>query len=219
MTTALKWSAIGVLVVLGASALVVGALRWIDPPTTAFMLRQSGPVIQEWVPMEAISPTLVHAAVTSEDQRFYQHWGLDIAAIQTALEEGDRGGAVRGASTITQQVAKNLFLTPARNYFRKVAEAYLAVLVDLLWSKRRIMEVYLNIAQFGDNLFGVEAASRHYFGKVRGGAEYCRGCPSRCRPAQSAPFQSGATLGLLARPSALDFESDGAVAMVKGGHR
>lgn len=158
---------------LAVSAALVLALRWVDPPTSAFVLRHNWiaerepgwrPATIRWTDWSAIAAPLPLAVVAAEDQRFPQHWGFDLEAISRALDAHQRGERLRGASTISQQVAKNLFLWPGKNYFRKGIEAYLTVWLELLWSKRRILEVYLNIAQFGDRVFGAEAAARHHFG-------------------------------------------------------
>lgn len=118
-----------------------------------------------WVGREAIADNAFKAAVAAEDQLFFQHVGFDWRSIQTAIDGYAEGNhPLRGASTITQQVAKNLFLTPAKNFFRKGLEVWFTVLLELLWDKQRILETYLNIAEFGDHLFGIEAASQHYFG-------------------------------------------------------
>jgi monofunctional biosynthetic peptidoglycan transglycosylase len=143
-------------------------LRWVPPPGSAFMLRakaSQAAIRYHWVPCRRISPYLPIAMVAAEDQQFPRHWGFDFHAISSALQENKRRRQPRGASTITQQVAKNLFLWPGRSYFRKGLEAYFTAIIELLWPKRRILEVYLNIAQFGPNVFGVEAASRFYFKK------------------------------------------------------
>jgi len=141
--------------------------RFVHPPTTAFMLRDwivrgEAPRYQ-WVPMSQISPQLAIAVVAAEDQRFPEHNGFDFGAIQRSLEEGRR--EPRGASTISQQVAKNLFLWPGRSVVRKALEAWLTVFIEALWPKRRILEVYLNTAEFGRGVFGAGAASEIYFGK------------------------------------------------------
>lgn len=115
----------------------------------------------QWMPMSHISPHVAAAVIASEDQFFTQHWGFDLNAIGQVLE----GGEKRGASTVSQQVAKNLFLWPERSWLRKGLEAYFTIWIELLWDKRRIMEVYLNTAQFGPCTFGVVAAARYYFGK------------------------------------------------------
>lgn len=156
------------------SVLSVMVLRYLPPPTSAFMLNRHWedwlagkdyrPISQQWVDGGRISPHAYAAVVASEDQLFYQHNGFDVEAISKAWSHHARGGKLRGASTISQQVAKNLFLSPARNWARKALEIWFTVLIELFWSKQRILEIYLNIAEFGDHLFGVEAASRRYFG-------------------------------------------------------
>lgn len=166
---------LSVLLLMLASAGAVLAWRWMDPATTSFILQRkvselmaggsARDVEQQWVAWDAISPYAGIAVIASEDQRFAEHWGFDLDSIQDAIEERESGGRSRGASTISQQVAKNLFLWPGRNWLRKGLEAYFTVLIELLWSKQRILEVYLNVAQFGDRIFGVDAASRRFFGK------------------------------------------------------
>jgi monofunctional biosynthetic peptidoglycan transglycosylase len=152
---------------LAASFLLVAPWRFVPPPTSAFMLRDR--VIRgeaphhHWVPLSQISPQLAIAVVAAEDQRFPEHNGFDFEAIQRALEQGGR--RTRGASTISQQVAKNLFLWPGRSLVRKGLEAWLTICIETLWPKRRILEVYLNVAEFGRGVFGAGAASERYFGK------------------------------------------------------
>ncbi len=151
---------------LVASLALVVPWRWLAPPTTAFVLRArlSGePVARHWVPLSRISPELAVAVVAAEDQRFAAHHGLDLAAIRDSLREGR--SRPRGASTLTQQVAKNLFLWPDRSWVRKGLEAYLALLIDASWPKRRILEVHLNVAEFGSGVFGAGAASERFFAK------------------------------------------------------
>lgn len=158
----------GVLAVGVVTALPVLALRWIDPPTSAFMLTdESGrPLRYEWVDMENISPHAAIAVVAAEDQLFPHHWGFDLNSIREAVQANHRRPTrVRGASTISQQVAKNLFLWRGRTWVRKGVEAWFTVLLEALWPKQRILEVYLNIAEFGRGIYGVEAASRHFYGK------------------------------------------------------
>ena len=118
----------------------------------------------QWVDAKTISPQAAAAVIASEDQLFYQHSGFDLASIKSSIEEYRDGGKLRGASTISQQVAKNLFLVPAKSFLRKGIEAWFTLMIEIFWSKQRILEVYLNIAEFGDHLFGIEAASRTYFG-------------------------------------------------------
>ena len=151
------------LVVTGS---VVFALRWIAPPLTAVMLEQSIPLAKidyRWVDANAIANSAPRAAMASEDQRFLEHHGIDFVSLDRALEDYRDGDQLRGASTITQQVAKNLFLWQRRSFVRKALEAYFALLIELSWSKQRILEMYLNVAEFGPGVFGVEAASQRFF--------------------------------------------------------
>ena len=163
------------LVLVALTAIPVLCLRWIPPPTSAFMLgKRVTSVLQgrpqplihfRWVGWESISPQMRIAVVAAEDQKFPSHWGFDFESIADAVQEKSARRRLRGASTLTQQVARNLFLWPGRSYVRKGLEAYFTVLLELLWPKRRILEVYLNSAEFGRGIWGVEAASRRYFGK------------------------------------------------------
>jgi monofunctional biosynthetic peptidoglycan transglycosylase len=148
--------------------LSIVAFRFINPPITPVMLveKLKGATLRrEWVPLERISPNLPLAVIASEDGRFCLHWGVDWAAVKEAIHEGDGFADFRGASTITMQTAKNLYLWNQRSYLRKVLEAPLAYLLSIFWPKQRVMEVYLNVAQWGPGIFGAEAASRRYFGK------------------------------------------------------
>lgn len=168
-----QWLGRTAIAFFSITVLAVLLLRWINPPTTSFMLqrqynawqngRQDFTVKYEWVDWNQIAPSIKIAAITSEDQAFAKHWGIDISSIRKAINEYEQGQDLRGASTITQQVAKNLFLWPAQSYIRKGIEAYFALLIELLWSKQRILEVYLNIVEFGDGIYGVQAAAQHYF--------------------------------------------------------
>ncbi len=159
---------------LVALILATMALRWIPLPTTAVMIerrvdawRKGRPlrVDYRWVRWDRISPQAALAFIAAEDQNFATHHGFDFASVQQALEAHERGRRLRGASTISQQVAKNVFLWSGRSFVRKGLEACFTVLIELTWSKRRILEVYLNIVELGDGVFGVEAASRRYFRK------------------------------------------------------
>jgi monofunctional biosynthetic peptidoglycan transglycosylase len=145
--------------------LVLLLLRFVPPPTTAFMLQSPYPVTQDWISIDKLPSHVPLAFVASEDQRFPNHYGVDFAAISKALSQYDDGDGLRGASTITQQTAKNLFLWSGRSFVRKGLEAGFAVSLETLWGKKRILEVYLNIAEFGQGIYGVEAASQHYFGR------------------------------------------------------
>ncbi len=154
----------GLAVALALTVLPVLALRWVPPPTSAFMLQrwaEAGRPAYRWVPWERLSPHLAVAAIAAEDQTFPHHRGFDLPALRRALAE-DRARK-RGASTITQQVAKNLFLWPGRSLARKALEAYFTVLLEAAWPKRRILEVYLNVAEFGDGVYGAAAAAERFF--------------------------------------------------------
>jgi len=165
---ALKWLAIAVSAVVATSFLLMLSLRWLNPPTTAFMLRDDSgrvPPLHEWVAWQHMGMSLPLAVVAAEDQRFAEHHGLDIREIRKSVEAAQQGGRLRGASTITQQLSKNLFLSPARSLWRKAAEAYLSLLAEVCLPKRRILEIYLNVVELGPGIYGAGAASRYYFGK------------------------------------------------------
>jgi monofunctional biosynthetic peptidoglycan transglycosylase len=137
------------------------------PITWLMMLRvvQGDGLTKDWEPLEDISPELVRAVIAAEDTRFCEHRGFDWVELQKAIDEWRRGEGLRGASTISNQVARNVFLWPSRDLFRKGLEAYFTLLVELLWRKERIIEVYLNVAEWGPGIFGAEAAAEYYFGK------------------------------------------------------
>ena len=156
------------LFLAAAIVLSIVAFRFIDPPTTSVMAINKltgGTVRQHWVPLEDMSRQLPLAVIASEDGRFCLHWGVDWGAVREAIKEGDVFSGFRGASTIPMQTAKNLYLWNGRSYVRKALEVPLAYLMSFVWPKERMMEVYLNVAQFGPGTFGAEAASRRYFGK------------------------------------------------------
>ena len=169
------WRALAGLVLLFVvlSVLAVVLLRWINPPFSAFMAEQriEAWVTRDrdyvfrhtWVDLAQISPNLPLAVVASEDQKFPEHWGFDVEAIEKAYQLNQHSHRVRGASTISQQVAKNLYLWSGRSYFRKGLEAYFTLLIEGFWPKRRILEVYLNIAEFGNGTYGAEAAAERFF--------------------------------------------------------
>ena len=153
--------AICIVFIVAVALVALGAL--INPPTTAYMYsegRRLGGVKQEWVSLDHVAPVMARSAVAAEDANFCHHWGFDLAAIKLAIE----AGSSRGASTISQQTVKNVYLWHGRLWVRKAAEALITPLVEAIWSKRRIIEVYLNVAEFDEGVFGIEAASRHYFG-------------------------------------------------------
>lgn len=162
-----------VLAWIGITAVPVLLLRWIPPATSAFMLQARWRALRahergyrtdyRWVDWQRISPEAGLAAVASEDQTFPFNHGFDFHSIDEAILTAERGGRLRGASTITQQVAKNLFLWDGRSFVRKGIEAYFTALIDGLWSKQRVLTVYLNIAQFGHGIYGVQAAAETFF--------------------------------------------------------
>jgi monofunctional glycosyltransferase len=159
------------LVLIAASCTVLLTLvvvyRWIKPPTSSLILGQylTGKKIdQRWVPLERISPHLIKAVILSEDAKFCRHFGIDWAELEAAFER-TQDGSPRGGSTISMQVAKNLFLWSSRSYLRKAIELPLTLILEALWPKRRILEIYLNIAEWGPGVFGAEAAALHHFNK------------------------------------------------------
>lgn len=161
------------LALLALAIGLVALLRFVDPPTSAFMLaarvaawhdgERGYSTHYQWVSLEDISPHAALAVIASEDQQFPFHAGFDFKSIREAVRSNAAGGRVHGASTISQQVAKNLFLWSGRSYLRKGLEAGFTLLIELLWPKERILETYLNIAQFGHGYYGVEAAARHFY--------------------------------------------------------
>ncbi len=156
------------LVLLLAPPLVLLAYRFVPPPLTPLMLIRLGegePLDKQWQPLERIAPVLAEAVVAAEDNRFCEHWGFDWPALKGEFAAWRAGEEPRGASTITMQTAKNLFLWPERSLLRKALEAPLTPQIELLWPKRRIIEVYLNIVELGPGIYGAEAAAQSYFGK------------------------------------------------------
>jgi monofunctional biosynthetic peptidoglycan transglycosylase len=157
------------------TAVPVLTLRWLHPLTSAFMLEAAAQAAlakqrgyhtdYRWVSLEHISPHAAIAVIASEDQTFPFHAGFDFASIREAVRASERGKRLRGASTISQQVAKNLFLWPGHSFVRKGLEAYFTVLIEALWPKERILEMYLNVAQFGDGIYGVQAAAARFWHK------------------------------------------------------
>jgi len=160
---------------LAASVLVVLPFRWLPVPLTSFMLQDRVAALSsdddgyrfahDWVPWRDISPHAAVAVIAAEDQKFPDHWGFDFESIDKAVSDAKRGRRLRGASTVSQQVAKNLYLWPGQSWVRKGLEAWFTLLIEALWPKQRILEVYLNSAEFGRGTWGVEAASRRYFRK------------------------------------------------------
>jgi monofunctional biosynthetic peptidoglycan transglycosylase len=171
----LRWLGIITLSWLVITVVAVFSLRWLDPLTTSFILRdrmdawfdgdKSYHFEHQWVNYQRIASPMKLAVVASEDQKFPDHYGFDFESMEHAWEHNQHGRKVKGASTISQQVAKNLYLWPGRSLFRKGVEAYFTLLLETFCSKQRILEIYLNSAEFGKGIFGVEAAAQHYFHK------------------------------------------------------
>jgi monofunctional glycosyltransferase len=171
LRTLVRWLAIGVLLLWSLAALTLLAARWIDPPTTVVQIQRR---LQAWahhtpyherykfIPLAQISPNLQHAVVAAEDARFYQHHGFDWHQIQIAAEDDLEGGRSRGASTITQQLVKNLFFGTGRSVLRKGAEFTLVPVAEFVLGKRRILEIYLNVVEWGPGIYGAESACRYY---------------------------------------------------------
>jgi monofunctional biosynthetic peptidoglycan transglycosylase len=193
------------LVVLLAPALPIALLRFVPAPGSALMVQRwaearaagrSFRLRYDWVPARQVAPSLRAAVIASEDQRFFEHAGFDFEALGSAVGEWRRGDGLRGASTISQQVAKNLFLWPGRSFVRKALEAWLTLYLELLWPKERILEVYLNVVELGDGVFGVEAASRHHFGRPAARLSAAEAAllaamlptPRRSNPAHPSPY-------------------------------
>lgn len=171
----LAWTATLAIGFVALTAVPVLAMRWLDPWTSAFMLRARLEALRtgedgyrtryQWVDLQRISRHAALAVIAAEDQKFPFHLGFDLQSIREAVRHNGHGRRLRGASTISQQVAKNLFLWPGRSYLRKGLEAWFTVLIELTWPKERILEVYLNVAEFGHGVYGAEAAARKFFHK------------------------------------------------------
>jgi monofunctional glycosyltransferase len=168
-----QWLIIGAFLLWSLASLLLVAARWIDPPTTAVHLQRR---LQAWIhrtpyqerykfiPLSQISPNLQHAVIAAEDARFYQHHGFDWHAIQLAAEEDMEGGRTRGGSTLTQQLVKNLFFGTGRSFLRKGAETTLVPVAEFVLGKQRILELYLNVVEWGPGIYGAESACRYYDG-------------------------------------------------------
>ena len=214
----LRWRRLlgGLLLVLLAWPVLGTLLFAIVPPPSTLMLGRwltGQSVDRQYVPLAQISPQLVRAVIASEDQRFCVHHGIDLGELRAVLADGSPS---RGASTLTMQVAKNVFLWPGRSYLRKGLELPIAAWIDLVWSKRRIMEVYLNIAEWGDGVYGAQAAGLAYFGKSAlaldrvEAARLARALPNPIarNPGQPGPQLRGLSRGLLARMDSASLNVD-----------
>lgn len=173
MKKTLKYIGVAILGFLLLLVFTILLMRWVNPPFTSFTLRADWDQLEresynlrtEWIHREEIPEHMIWAVVASEDQLFFEHFGFDLESIREAWEERQEGERIRGASTISQQVAKNLFLSPTQSFIRKGIEAGITVLIELFWPKERIIEVYLNIAEFGPGIFGIGKASEVYFNR------------------------------------------------------
>ncbi len=166
----IKWLLYAMLGWLLLSLLIVLPFRWLNPPVSMVMLERwlthdDYSIQQTWLSWDEMPKKAALAVITSEDQRFPLHQGFDVDAIMKALNEAEEGGRLRGASTISQQVAKNMFLWTGRSWLRKGLEVWFTSLIEVTWGKQRILEVYMNIAEWGPGVFGIEAASQYHFGK------------------------------------------------------
>ncbi|MCK9163486.1 MAG: monofunctional biosynthetic peptidoglycan transglycosylase [Bacteroidales bacterium] len=166
---------VGILGFLALSIVISFAYKFINPPFTILMIQRTFEqtfsserdvrLKKDWVSIDEISPNMIKAVIASEDNLFNKHNGFDTKAIERAIEHNKKGKKIRGASTISQQTAKNVFLWNGRNWVRKGLETYYTIVIEAFWSKERIMEVYLNVIEFGDGIYGVEAASQTFFNK------------------------------------------------------
>lgn len=157
------WARRAVFGVLGFYGVLILAFSFLPPPINIYQTSEAwrhGGITKDWVSWDDIAPVMARSVVAAEDANFCLHWGFDVAAIKDAIDKGSN----RGASTLSQQVVKNVFLWHGRSYLRKALEAVLTPVVELVWSKQRILEVYMNVAEFGTGIFGVQAAAQHYFG-------------------------------------------------------
>lgn len=190
------WQAVGLILatVILVPVLIITAYRFIDPPYSSLMARNAlaGRNVQNtWIPLERMSPYLIKAIVLSEDAKFCSHWGVDWTAINESIEKARKSGVgPRGASTIPMQTAKNLFLWQSRSYIRKVIEIPLAYAMSGIWPKRRMLEIYLNIAEWAPGVFGAEAAAHHHFKK--GAIELRRREAAQMAAALPNPFKRNA---------------------------
>lgn len=216
----LRWSVRLVLGAIAASFALVALYHWVDPPLTPLMLIRAAQGVvtgervgidRRWVDLEDVSPLLVRSVIAAEDARFFQHWGVDLKELARAREYNarQRGGRLRGASTITMQCARSTFLWPSRTWLRKAVEVWFAVLMEQLWGKRRILEVYLNVVEWGPGVYGAEAAAQRSFGVPAAQLDAHRAAllaaalpaPHRFRPAAPTPYleRRAATIAARAR--------------------
>lgn len=209
-----RWLRRMFVIAISAILLWISAYAFIDPPTTPYMLSEKmrlGGIDQQWIPLSEVSPYVPLAVVAAEDANFCLHWGFDMAAIRAAMADG----ASRGGSTISQQVVKNVFLWQGRSWPRKALEALITPLVELIWTKRRILEVYLNVVEFDEGIFGIEAAARHYYDTgpemltLRQGALLAALLPNPKRRSASQPGQAMVKRARMIEDGAATISADG----------
>ena len=202
-----RWTALGVLVFgLIGPVVVVAIYRFVPPPMTYLMVQrmfEGHGFDRRWVPLKRISPDLVRSVIGAEDARFCEHHGFDWNAIQKAAERNEEGKKLRGGSTISQQTAKNIFLWPHRDYVRKGFEAWFTVLIETLWGKPRIMEVYLNSIEWGPGVYGAEAAAQTNF---------------HVSAARLTSAQAARLAAIIPKPLAWKAAKPGAYIQKRGGH-
>jgi monofunctional biosynthetic peptidoglycan transglycosylase len=210
-----------VIVFFAASLFFTIVFRFLPVPFTLLMvgetLFEGRDIRRQWMPLERISPHLIRAVIASEDNEFCHHWGIDFKELEVAWERSQRnGGRLRGASTISQQTAKNVFLWPGRSYLRKGLEAYFTGLIEVFWPKRRIMEVYLNVIEWGPGVFGAEAAARHWFRKPASRLTRIEAArlaailpnPNRYRANPPGPYVNGRSYTIAARADSVNLYGD-----------
>ena len=210
-----------VIVFFAASLVFTVAFRFLPVPFTLLMvgetLFEGRDIRRQWMPLERISPHLIRAVIASEDNEFCHHWGIDFKEIEAAWKRAQRNGnRLRGASTISQQTAKNVFLWSGRSYLRKGLEVYFTGLIEVFWPKRRIMEVYLNVIEWGPGVFGAEAAARHWFRKPASRLTRIEAArlaailpnPNRYRANPPGPYVDGRSYTIAARADSVDLYGD-----------
>jgi monofunctional biosynthetic peptidoglycan transglycosylase len=219
-----RWLARIVFVFVVVSLALVTLYHYVDPPLTPLMVIRSVEGIfagdpvgidRRRVPLRAMSPALLRSVIAAEDARFFEHWGVDLAEVERSYEfnERQRGRRLRGASTISMQCARSVFLWSGRTYLRKALEVYFTILIEQLWGKRRILEVYLNVVEWGPGIYGVEAAAQRYFGISAAALDPTRAAllaatlpaPLRFNPAAPSPYlhRRAATIAARAARTAL----------------
>lgn len=219
----LKWTGRIILFLFLFSIVIAILYRWVNPPITPLMLirkvSDGASIKKEWVDMEKISPALIASAIAAEDNRFLGHRGFDMGAIEKAIDERKSGKRKRGASTISQQTAKNVFLWSKQSWTRKAFEVYFTTLIEVFWSKERIMEVYLNVIEMGNGIYGCEAAAQTYFKKsakkltAREAAliTACYPNPRKWNPAKPTPYienRAAKIITLTKKIGKISFEKD-----------